>query len=1178
MQEILLPDGIEPLIQLVNVLDILRELVQKMKFENYTKSNKTENAPIVYERQVAEPAIDARPFEEPAPQNMSLNILQNNLENCLSIIDDEVMKGYVTRLDQLPIIIQDDKVYDNLNDIHFFKISELVYQEDEFSVDKLAMVFHALSNKPCTLVLMLRSNGEKTEFYLGARPNDNRSAGTLFQILKQSLLGFFPGSQISDYYDEDMKRDLHSIDVGCISSVTCVADYKQDQEGMTNKEFIQGLEKFVYAMQGKSYTSIFIADNLSYDELMIKKREYEQIYTQLSPFANMQMNFSVNDSTSDSTGSSEGKTVNLSFTKTHGNSQTVTDTETQTIGNSKTYGKTETDTHTDNQSTADGKTHTDGKTDGISHTETDTDSTSNSTSKSKNHGWNILGVYNCGKSKSVTTSSTHSHSVSDGTSHTDSVSDTISKTLTHGFSDSKGISKSNTFGTNKSDSKGKSFGAGTNESDAYTAGEAFNLMNSKTMTDTFGNSKGITLNAQNMTLNLALKRLQTHLERIEECESFGMWNFAAYFLGETEAETETAANTYKSVIAGTNSGIERNAINSWTDEDSIEELMPYLSNFLHPQFVYTGFSYGEERYISVNPSALVSTNELAIHMGLPRHSVRGLPIVEHATFGQEVISRKSATEKRINLGNIYNMGQKTDTEVKLDLNSLSMHTFVTGSTGSGKSNAVYHLLREVKKKGIPFLVVEPAKGEYKKIFKEVKCYGTNPLMGEMLRINPFSFPDGIHVLEHIDRIVEIFNVCWPMYAAMPAVLKESIENAYKSAGWDLDLSVNEKVANLYPTFDDVLRELDKTINSSDYSSDTKGDYIGSLSTRIRSLTNGINGRVFVSDEMDLKALFDESAIIDISRVGAMETKSLIMGLIVMKLQEYRVANASEMNSELKHITVLEEAHNLLKKTSTEQSVDSSNMVGKSVEMLTNAIAEIRTFGEGFVIVDQAPNLLDTAAIRNTNTKIVLRLPESTDREITGSSIALKDTQFDELSKLPTGVAAIYQNDWQEAVLCQIPEYEVFDYSLEKGKSTLPTIKKTREENDKLLHLLINKDYTDEEIIKDSILKSNVAAKVRKDLITNWSTRNNTFEWAVADFIKKNYNLSDVFRGTQNDNWTTLDELSKIMIANLQDEFSGFDSNEMLSILYYVCRIEHEMYPKYQLIEKLRVEYLREKVI
>ena len=879
-----------------------------MKFENYNEITKKDKVSITYPQQLEKPVVDSNSFSTSEPQNLNLKVLQENLANCLSIIDDEVMKGYVTRLDELPVIIQDEEVYESLNNIHFFKISELVYQEDEFSVDKISMVFHTLSNKPCTLVLMLRSNGEKTEFYLGVRPNDNRSSGTVFQMLKQSLLGFFPGSQISDYYDEDMKKDLQNVSVGCISSVTSVADYKQNQEDITNKEFIQGLEKFVYAMQGKSYTAIFLADNLSYEDIMIKKREYEKIYTQLSPFANMQINFSVNDSTSDSTGKSKGLTENMSFSSAQGSSQSITNTDTFTVGISKTKGKTETNTHTDNKSESDGKTHTTGSIDGSSHTYTKTESTSESTSKStsksksksKNRGVNILGGFNCGKSKTKTKTETktnsqtktNSESKSDTISHSESVSDAISNTISHGSSDSKANSTSTTSSLTVSNSIGKSLSDSVNNSETYSVGEAFNLVNTKTMTDTFGSSKGITLNAQNMTLNQTLQRLQIHLKRIEECESFGMWNFASYFIGETAAETETAANIYKSVVAGTNTSIERNAINSWHDEDSIEELMPYLSNFMHPQFVYTGFSYDQKRYISVNPSSLVSTNELAIHMGLPRHSVRGLPVVNHASFGQEVVSRRKI-EKTINIGHIYNMGQITDTEVLLNLNSLTMHTFITGSTGSGKSNAVYHLLREIQKKGIPFLVVEPAKGEYKNVFKDVKCYGTNPLVGEILRINPFSFPKGIHVLEHIDRIVEIFNVCWPMYAAMPAVLKESIENSYKSAGWDLDLSINDKVDNLYPTFDDVLHELNKTINTSDYSSDTKGDYIGSLSTRIKSLTNGINGRVFVSNEMELRELYDKSAIIDISRVGSVETKSLIMGFVVMKLQEIGRASCRE---------------------------------------------------------------------------------------------------------------------------------------------------------------------------------------------------------------------------------------------------------------------------------------------
>lgn len=1154
-----------------------------MKFEDMYDDKIVDSTPIAYEPKMAPQVVttsDTRPYREPEPEKMNLNILQNNLGNCLSIIDDEVMKGYVTKLDQLPIIKLDDGFEKDLNDIHFFKISELVYQEDEFSVDKLAMVFHALSNKPCTLVLMLRSNGEQTDFYLGARPEGDNSAGTLFQMLKQSLMGFFPGSQISDYYDEDMRKDMQTMNIGCISSVTCVADYKQDVDKITNKEFIQGLEKFVYAMRGKSYTAVFIADNASHDELMARKREYEQIYTQISPFANMQMNFTVSDGGTTSVGSSEGTTTTKSHTDTEGKSLTETDTKTHTIGSAETIGETDTDTdtHTDTESVSDGKTHTVGTADGTSKTVTNGVNVGTYVGGSVNAGIKI-GPFTVGGGKNAGVTTGVSHSVAKGTSHTDSVSDSISKTLTHGFSDSHGHSHSDSKSTtqSESDSAAKSIGVGTTTSAADTFGESFNLVNTKTMTDSFGTSKGVTLNAQNMTLSLAMQRIEKHLERIEECESFGMWNFAAYFLGETAAETETAANTYKSVIAGNDSGIERSAINSWSDDESLDCLNPYLSNFLHPNFVYTGFSYDTDRFIAVNPSALVSTNELAIHMGLPRHSVRGLPVIEHAAFAQEVITRKINSDNSINLGSIYHLGQKTDADVKLDVNSLAMHTFITGSTGSGKSNAVYHLISEARHKGIPFLVVEPAKGEYKDVFTDVKCYGTNPKIGNLLKINPFSFPDGIHVLEHIDRIVEIFNVCWPMYAAMPAVLKESVEQAYVSAGWDLDLSENVKVPGLFPTFDDVLRELNTTIKASEYSSDTKGDYIGSLSTRLKSLTNGINGRIFVSDEMPLNDLFDKDAIIDISRVGAMETKSLIMGLVVLKLQEYRMVNAKGMNIPLSHLTVLEEAHNLLKKTSTEQSAEGSNMVGKSVEMLTNAIAEIRTYGEGFVIVDQAPNLLDTAAIRNTNTKIVLRLPESTDREITGGAMALNDQQFDELSKLPTGVAAVYQNDWQEAVLCLLPKYESYDYQIHKEKQP-DSFASRKTKSSEILHVLLKKAITNEEQadVIEQIKFSNAPAKVRKDLILNIGKWNRTYEWAVADFISKNYEFSDVFRGTSK--CANLDELSQIMYQNIEDEFADFNEDEIYTIMYFICRIEHEKHPENTAIEALRTNYLKGKVM
>ena len=94
-------------------------------------------------------------------------------------------------------------------------------------------------------------------------------------------------------------------------------------------------------------------------------------------------------------------------------------------------------------------------------------------------------------------------------------------------------------------------------------------------------------------------------------------------------------------------------------------------------------------------------------------------------------------------------------------------------------------------------------------------------------------------------------------------------------------------------------------------------------------------------------------------------------------------------------------------------------MGKSVEMLANAIAEMRTYGEGFIIADQSPSLMDMAVIRNTNTKIIMRLPDEGDRLLVGKAAGLNDVQIEEVSKLETGVAAISQSGWLEPVLCKI---------------------------------------------------------------------------------------------------------------------------------------------------------------
>lgn len=432
----------------------------------------------------------------------------------------------------------------------------------------------------------------------------------------------------------------------------------------------------------------------------------------------------------------------------------------------------------------------------------------------------------------------------------------------------------------------------------------------------------------------------------------------------------------------------------------------------------------------VTPTSYISTDDLGYVISFPRKSIQGLPALEGVQFGREPHSFLDIAED-FEIGVGYHMHQKiTSSKIKLSKEELTKHTFITGSTGSGKSNTIYKLLENLGKEGIKFLVVEPAKGEYKETLgkKEgVVTYGTNPLIKDirLLRLNPFRFPEHTHVLEHLDRLVEIFNVCWPMYAAMPAILKDSVERAYVKSGWDLEKSENRYSPELFPTFNDVVKEIRLVLDESDYSDDNKGDYTGALITRLRSLTNGINGLIFSADDLSDKELFDSYAIVDLSRVGSSETKSLIMGVLVLKLHEHRMEQryfGENLDNVLKHVTVLEEAHNLLKKSSIEQTSEVSNMFGKSVEMLANSIAEMRSYGEGFIIADQSPGLLDMSVIRNTNTKIILRLPDFSDRELVGKASGLNDDQINELAKLEKGVAAISQSDWIEPVLCKVDLY------------------------------------------------------------------------------------------------------------------------------------------------------------
>lgn len=972
-------------------------------------------------------------------QDLSQRQSMEELANQLTLADHLVYKKYLPELQNYPLVEPSEEMKRTLDVktcIKLFQMKKLTLKKGEDMLQKLSTVYHSSMALGCSLAVMVDvpADGAPADIYLGVRQNpgrqsiDNRDLAISGDAIEKGMKSNFPGSEVQELHQEEIDALLED-DNGsfgsaqsAIASVSCVAALR-DKSKTEDKAFIQGIERFIDAMDGDAYTALFLAEPVTEETQAGIRNGYEELYSALSPFRKTTWSYTENESHA----VMETFCSGTSDTVTDGTSSGFSDEQGRNTGFNFSAGMNQGTTNTIGQS----------------HAVTRLRLPSKRTMVGVAAGASILAlgavaasaVFPPAGAAIVSAASTVGAAVKAGPLF-GAVVPMVAGHETNGtaWSTARSIGKSLGFGMSRGYNTAHTDSSTVERSNAHSTNE----QHSNGTTDTHGTVRTQQIEVCNKAVEELLTRIDEQIKRTKESEDYGCYSCAAYFLSSRPSKALLAANTYRSLMIGEGSSVESGAVNLWQDRASVTAMREYLKRFTHPVFARQLWE-NEADSLFYTAGTLVSGRELPMHLGLPTRSVHGLPIIEHAEFGRNVPDEAMPDEDKMNLGKIYHMGKEEAAGLLLNRQAMASHTFITGSTGTGKSNAVYHLLDEITKNGqTTFLVVEPAKGEYKNVFgncTDVQVFGTNPRETPLLRMNPFAFPENIHILEHIDRLVEIFNACWPMYAAMPAVLKDAIERSYQKVGWDLRNSESEK--GIFPTFFDLLDILPGVIEESHYSKDTQSDYVGALCTRVKSLTNGIYGSVLCAeDALTDEALFDRNVIVDLSRVGSMETKSLLMGILVMKLQEYRMCS-SGMNSRLRHVTVLEEAHNLLRKTSAEQSQEGANLQGKSVEMLANAIAEMRTYGEGFIIADQAPGLLDMSVIRNTNTKIILRLPDEEDRKLVGKSAALKEAQIDELSKLPLGVAAVYQNEWPEAVLCKIEAYPMPKNAVYHKPSKMP---------------------------------------------------------------------------------------------------------------------------------------------
>lgn len=965
---------------------------------------------------------------------MSEIAVKDKSQTAWELFHELISKTSLDLIPTMPVVPIQDDFKEALSTVRVDRITKIVYDKSEDNLLKFNSIFSAVNSSDSAVFVMLRNLGTVTEIYLGINADDTASKSTSMSIFEGALQGNFPGIIVKDI-DSDFVVELSEVlrQGNCVSCVTGIPSQKNDK----NIPFSQGLEKIIDALGSEQYTALFLATPVSREILGNAEQAYRNIYSQLSLMNINQM--SLTSQQSQALGKTLGKSFSTALSTNISRTNTTTHSESQTqtksLAEAKSIGVTKGHTDTTSQSTS----------------TSISDATGTNTSRTRNWGGaaatggaaagaligsvlpglgTLLGAGIGAAVGGVAGSLIGSTMTGTSQTHTETKTETDSQSYTETESETQ----TNTMTATNSNAATE--GSSTAVAEQTGEGKVTTEQDSEQTSDTKTLLKGISYNYAIVEKNIveAQKIIEEQLERIRQCKNYGAWNWAAYFIGDTTNVTSMGANIFSGILRGEQSGVERSAIINWnSSNDDFSEIKDSLAKFRHPIFrMHNGQLF--------SPASLLSTPELSVGMALPQKSLPGLPVFSAAEFGRSVVhlTETNSPGNLFKLGNIVHLDREYKANaVELDLNSLTSHAFITGSTGSGKSNAIYNLLKSLRSKNIPFLVIEPSKGEYKDVFgglRTCKVYGTNPYQTPLLKINPFSFPDGIHVMEHIDRLIEILNAAWPMYAAMPAILKTAVEKTYENCGWNLLTSVNSYSSPVFPDFTDLLKILPDIIESSQYSEEVTSNYKGALVTRVSSMTNGYFRSIFQKDELSPEKLFDTSVIIDLSRVSSVETKALLMGVLFQKLQEYRISTADEANKQLRHVTVLEEAHHLLRKTSIAQGDESANLCGKSIEMLTNAIAEMRTYGEAFIIADQAPDLLDPAVIRNTNTKIAFNLPNFVDRDLVGKAQGLTEEQIEELAHLRRGYASVYQNNWQQAVICKT---DLFDPTTLTNMGTAP---------------------------------------------------------------------------------------------------------------------------------------------
>lgn len=454
---------------------------------------------------------------------------------------------------------------------------------------------------------------------------------------------------------------------------------------------------------------------------------------------------------------------------------------------------------------------------------------------------------------------------------------------------------------------------------------------------------------------------------------------------------------------------------------SQEQKRPFTLDYKPLGEMISGSSVGQYMTSDGSGSYPLSSLELAELIPLPSSDNFGLKISDMPEFD---ISAEHSGE--LNVGNILSGMNITDESYAINPDSLNRHALIIGLTGGGKTNTVKSLLYKISNLSVPlpFLIIEPAKKEYYELYKmgmdDLQIYTVGSAEGSSIRINPFECLEGVSLQSHIDAVFSAFKASFILYSPMPYVLETAIYEIYEDYGWDIETGKNIHNERRFPTIEDLYYKISPVVKSMGYDQRMQNDLIGSLTSRINSLRIGAKGNCLnVAYSTPISQLLRGRVVIELEDVGDEDAKAFIISLILMQVQEYRRSDETQHQLDVEHVLLIEEAHRLLKNIPA-GSGENADPRGAAVEYFCNMLAELRSKGQGFIVIDQIPSKLAPDLIKNTNLKIIHRTVDREDRELVGGAMHMTEKQTEYLSCLKQGVAAVYSEGDERPKLVKLP--------------------------------------------------------------------------------------------------------------------------------------------------------------